>query len=144
MASRLTTLISLVLLQLLVLGTLAQGDPKRVAIKLSVESELSNGEVPIKVYATSVVEGGILLGALRRLEITNQDFKFTVTENLDYGLFLESVNGLAGAKADRTYWELLSESSGVLTRLDTGIGCYRPVENEHIILRFSTWSERRG
>ncbi|XP_067113548.1 cobalamin binding intrinsic factor-like [Osmerus mordax] len=88
-----------------------------------------------------MVEGGVLLGALRRLQNTGQDFKFTVTDDPDFGLLLESVNGVAGNEAKQTYWELLSESSGKETRLDAGIGCYKPKANEHIILRLNTWSE---
>uniref|UniRef100_A0A3B4UAM5 Transcobalamin-like C-terminal domain-containing protein n=1 Tax=Seriola dumerili TaxID=41447 RepID=A0A3B4UAM5_SERDU len=92
-------------------------------------------------YSSSVVEGGVLLGALRRLQETQQDFKFIVKEDPDFGLFLESVNGVAGSEQEQTYWEILSESSGEYSRLDVGIGCYRPKPNEHIILRFSTWAQ---
>ncbi|XP_067347960.1 cobalamin binding intrinsic factor-like isoform X2 [Channa argus] len=95
-----------------------------------------------EAYSSSVVEGGVLLSALRRLQETQQDFKFTVKEDPNFGLYLESVNGVAGNEHEQTYWEILSESSGEYTRLDVGIGCYRPTANEHIILRFSTWSKK--
>lgn len=37
-----------------------------------------------------------------------------------FGLFLESVNGVAGNEREQTYWEILSESSGEYSRLDVG------------------------
>lgn len=46
--------------------------------------------------------------------------RFTVKEDPDFGLFLESVNGVAGNEQKQTYWEILSESSGEYTRLDVG------------------------
>lgn len=139
MALQLTTLLSVALFPLLGLATLTQGGPSSVPIRLSVENELSN-DAPAS-YSLSVVEGGVLLGAMRRLQNAGQDFKFTVTEDPDFGLLLESVNGVAGSESKQTYWALLSESSGQTTRLEAGIGCYTPKANEHIILRLSTWSE---
>lgn len=41
-------------------------------------------------------------------------------EDPNFGLFLESVNGVAGNKDEKTYWEILSESSGEFDRLDVG------------------------
>lgn len=41
-------------------------------------------------------------------------------EDPDFGLFLESVNGVAGNEHEQTYWEILSESSGEYKRLDVG------------------------
>lgn len=43
-----------------------------------------------------------------------------MTVDPNFGLFLESVNGVAGNEQDQTYWEILSESSGEYTRLDVG------------------------
>lgn len=93
---------------------------------------------------------------------------FEYTENLDYGPYLESVNGLAGNDSERTYWELLVKTpDGRITAADVGqfgilavsavslswssttvlmlwsclagIGCYIPNENEKIILNFTSW-----
>lgn len=41
-------------------------------------------------------------------------------EDPDFGLFLESVNGVAGNEREHTYWEILSESSGEYSRMDVG------------------------
>lgn len=46
--------------------------------------------------------------------------RFTVSEDPDFGAFLESVNGVAGNVHERTYWEILSENSGEYTRIDLG------------------------
>uniref|UniRef100_A0A665U9I1 DUF4430 domain-containing protein n=1 Tax=Echeneis naucrates TaxID=173247 RepID=A0A665U9I1_ECHNA len=110
-----------------------------VPIRLSVENSLSN--MSPESYSSSVVEGGVLLGALRRLQETQQDFKFTVMEDPNFGLFLESVNGVSGSEHEQTFWEILSERSGEYNRLDVGIGCYKPTANEHIILRLSSWAQ---
>lgn len=37
-----------------------------------------------------------------------------------FGLFLESVNGVAGSVHEQTYWEILSENSGECRRIDLG------------------------
>ncbi|CAG02870.1 unnamed protein product [Tetraodon nigroviridis] len=84
-------------------------------------------------YSSSVVEGGVLMGALRRLQETQHNFKarcasvlshtpcrFTVKWDPDFGLFLESVNGVAGNVHEQTYWEILSESSEEHRRIDLG------------------------
>ncbi|XP_076024974.1 cobalamin binding intrinsic factor-like [Genypterus blacodes] len=137
MAVRMTGLLSVGLLLTWIHGTFTQ--EASVPITLSVENDLSN--VTPETYSGAVVEGGVLLGALRRLQETQHGFKFTVKEDPNYGLFLESVNGVAGSESEQTYWEILSESSGEYTSLDVGIGCYQPKANEHIILRLSTWSK---
>lgn len=46
--------------------------------------------------------------------------RFTVKEDPDFGLLLESVNGVAGSERERTYWEILSRRSGEYRRLDVG------------------------
>lgn len=136
--------------------TLCAG-PASLPIRVSVENDLSN--MTPETYSSSVVEGGVLLGALRRLQEAQQDFKydhpwhflsylclssfilkeraavsptslsffketvffrFTVKEDPNFGLLLESVNGVAGSEQEQTYWEILSESSGEYSRLDVG------------------------
>uniref|UniRef100_A0A672G7W0 DUF4430 domain-containing protein n=1 Tax=Salarias fasciatus TaxID=181472 RepID=A0A672G7W0_SALFA len=130
-------LLSVGFLLALTRGAPTNTDGASLPIRLSVENDLSN--VPPEFYQTSVVEGGVLLGALRRLQGMQRGFEFTVKEDPDLGLLIESVNRVAGNKHAQTYWEILSESSGVQSRLDVGVGCYRPRADEHIILRFSTW-----
>uniref|UniRef100_A0A096M6N2 Uncharacterized protein n=1 Tax=Poecilia formosa TaxID=48698 RepID=A0A096M6N2_POEFO len=106
-------------------------------IRLTVENDLSN--TAPESFSSSVVEGGVLFGALTRLQETQPDFKFTVKVDPNFGLFLESVNGVAGDENEQTYWEILTENSGEYTRLDVGIGCYTPKADEHIVLKFRTW-----
>uniref|UniRef100_A0A3Q2XB48 Transcobalamin-like C-terminal domain-containing protein n=1 Tax=Hippocampus comes TaxID=109280 RepID=A0A3Q2XB48_HIPCM len=139
MASTRTTLLFVVLLLFSIQGALTIRGQASLSIRLSVMNDLSN--MTPETYSTSVLEGGVLLGALRRIQQTQPGFEFTVTEDPNYGLFLESVNGVAGREQDQTYWEILSENSGEYTQLDVGIGCYTPAENEHIVLRFSTWAK---
>ncbi|XP_068572669.1 cobalamin binding intrinsic factor-like [Cebidichthys violaceus] len=140
MALRTTALLSVGFLLLLTQRALTETGQATLPIRLSVENDLSN--MTPESHFSSVVEGGVLLSALRRLQETQQDFKFTVKEDPDFGLLLESVNGVAGNQHEQTYWEILSESSGEYSRLDVGIGCYKPKTNEHIVLRFSTWRQQ--
>ncbi|KAJ8276639.1 hypothetical protein COCON_G00083910 [Conger conger] len=136
MTVRETILLSVMLL-LLDSGLPADGDALRaLPIRLSVVDSISN--IPVLTYHTAVVEGGVLLGAMRRLQQTQDHFKFTVREDPDFGLFLESVNGVGGTASDQTYWEVLLESSGTTVRISTGIGCHVPKANDHIILRRTT------
>ncbi|XP_076606109.1 cobalamin binding intrinsic factor-like [Chaetodon auriga] len=137
MALRTAALLSVASLLLLTRGALTHTGPATLPVILSVENVLSN--ITPETYFSSVVEGGVLLGALRRLQEMQHDFKFTVKEDPDFGLLLESVNGISGSEHEQTYWEILAESSGEYNRLDVGLGCYKPKANEHIILRFSTW-----
>lgn len=46
--------------------------------------------------------------------------RFTVKVDPEFGLLLESVNGVAGNEREQTYWEILSETSGGYNRLDVG------------------------
>ncbi|KAM8741338.1 cobalamin binding intrinsic factor-like isoform 2-T2 [Acanthopagrus schlegelii] len=137
MARRTAALLSVGLLLLATQGALTQTDQGALPVRVLVENDLTN--TTPESYSSSVVEGGVLLGALRRLQEAQQDFKFTVKEDPDFGLLLESVNGVAGSERERTYWEILSRRSGEYRRLDVGIGCYKPVADEQILLRFTTW-----
>ena len=47
--------------------------------------------------------------------------RFTYTEDPNYGPFLQSVNGLAGSNEERTYWELLvNTTNNEIIRPDVG------------------------
>uniref|UniRef100_A0A3Q3AKD3 Uncharacterized protein n=1 Tax=Kryptolebias marmoratus TaxID=37003 RepID=A0A3Q3AKD3_KRYMA len=131
-------LLSAGLLLLLAHGAFPDKGPEFHPIRLTVENDLSN--LSPESYSCSMVKDGVLLGAMKRLKEAQPGFNFTVTEHPDFGPFLESVNGVAGDEQEHTYWELLSESSGEYTRLDVGVGCYIPKSDEHIILRFNTWT----
>ncbi|KAG5284112.1 hypothetical protein AALO_G00023090 [Alosa alosa] len=125
-----------VLVQLLGLQILAE-PLKEAPVSLSVVSDVSN-EAP-QLYHTSALPRGSLLGALKRLQDANSDFKFTGTEDPDYGFYLESVNGVAGSESDHTYWQILTDVHGSPTPIDVGVGCYTPKPYEHIILKLTTW-----
>ncbi|KAK1899563.1 Cobalamin binding intrinsic factor [Dissostichus eleginoides] len=94
---------------------------------------------PNKTYSTCVVYRGILLGGMRRLQETNKGFRFTYTEDPNYGPYLQSVNGLKGSTKDRTYWELLVEKANETISLNVGIGAFIPSENDQIILNFKEY-----
>ncbi|XP_033968880.1 transcobalamin-1-like isoform X1 [Trematomus bernacchii] len=94
---------------------------------------------PNKTYSTCVVSRGILLGGMRRLQETNKGFRFTYTEDPNYGPYLQSVNGLKGSTKDRTYWELLVKKANETIRLNVGIGAFIPSENDQIILNFKDY-----
>ncbi|XP_030261038.1 transcobalamin-1-like [Sparus aurata] len=132
-----STLLPAALLLLLLPGTLTE-ETKSVPIEVVVENSLLG--IPPATFSTQLVDRGILLGALKRLMASNANFKFTYTEDPNYGPYLESVNGVAGNDKDRTYWELLVETpDGKTIRPDVGIGCYIPSANEKIILKFTKW-----
>lgn len=139
MAPRLFTVSCIAaLVQLLGLSIKAESyEPKPISI--TVQNEVN--EVPDKKYGAFVKKGGILLGALKRLSLeSDQDFTFTVSENDDYGYYLESINGVAGNNTEHTFWKILSVINGTETQTPVGVGCYLPQENEHIIFRFTKWS----
>ncbi|CAJ1065984.1 transcobalamin-1-like [Xyrichtys novacula] len=129
-------LLSAAFMLLLLPETLTQ-ESEVTPIDVVVENSIHN-LAPV-TFSTHVVYRGILLGALRRLMASNSDFKFTYTEDPNYGPSLESVNGVAGNDKDQTYWQLLVMRPDGEFRPDVGIGCYIPSANEKIILRFSKW-----
>ncbi|XP_033953902.1 variable charge X-linked protein 3B-like [Pseudochaenichthys georgianus] len=96
-------------------------------------------DAPNKTYSTCVVDRGILLEGMRRLQETNKGFRFTYTEDPTYGPYLQSVNGLKGNTKDRTYWELLVKKANETIRLNVGIGAFIPSENDQIILNFKEY-----
>uniref|UniRef100_A0A672IGD2 DUF4430 domain-containing protein n=1 Tax=Salarias fasciatus TaxID=181472 RepID=A0A672IGD2_SALFA len=131
-------LLSAALLLLLLPATLT--DDGLVPFSVVVQNRLL-GATP-RAYITHVKYRGILLGGLKRLMNSTNTFRFTYTENQDYGPYLESVNGLARNDDDRTYWELLVKmTNGRIVRTEAGIGCYIPSENEQVILNFTRWED---
>ncbi|KAK3531548.1 hypothetical protein QTP70_024933 [Hemibagrus guttatus] len=116
---------------------------KPYPISLIVYNSLTNQKN--LTFATDIAYRGILLGAMRKIQATTNDFKFTITEDLNYGPFLESVNGVPGIDADRTYWELLVKlQNGIVIRPDVGqyrfsVGCYIPNPHDTVILKFTKW-----
>ncbi|KAL2094980.1 hypothetical protein ACEWY4_009699 [Coilia grayii] len=137
MALRLFTALCLMAPMLLLGPQITAEQLQEIQFQLGVKNEIYNS--PFVVYDATCKPGGVLLGAMRRLHQTNNDFKFTVTENNDYGYYLESVNGLAGNNAEHTYWQILSHVDGTFTPTPVGVGCYIPKANEVIVFNFTTW-----
>ncbi|CAL1570888.1 unnamed protein product [Knipowitschia caucasica] len=133
-----TPTIVFLLLPLLLLPEVRTKEYEFVPIEIKVVNSVK--DTPAETFGASVVKGGILLGAMRRLMSSNIGFKFSIQEDEHFGPFLESVNGLSGSDRDHTYWELLVKTpTGETIRLDAGIGCYVPKAHEQIILNFNKW-----
>ncbi|KAG5836928.1 transcobalamin-1-like [Anguilla anguilla] len=144
-----TALLTTAQLLLLVTGTLSDGSSCGLRssgleqgsnITLTVINNMPNTNQINLTYSARTAFRGSLLGAMRGLQEADCSFTFTTTENINYGPYLESVNGVVGKTCDRTYWELLSQhANGTIISLDVGIGCYIPNPNERIILKFTKW-----
>ncbi|KAJ3582873.1 hypothetical protein NHX12_000154 [Muraenolepis orangiensis] len=117
-------------------GTLAQ-NAGQLSFDLEVRDNQPNSN--LKMYHAHAAFRGVLFGALTRLANSNPDFNFTSSEHIDYGAYLESVNGLFGSFQDHTYWELLVQTANGIIRSSVGISCYIPQANEVVILNFTTW-----
>lgn len=71
--------------------------------------------------------------------------RFTVTEDPDFGLFLESVNGVAGNVLEQTYWEIVSENSGEYTRIDLGefhLHSFNEAQSKKELMSLGIWISR--
>ncbi|XP_075993236.1 cobalamin binding intrinsic factor-like [Genypterus blacodes] len=136
MASSLTPAGLSVALMLLLCGV-----PHEVSTQSPISVLVMNSitSAPNQTYSAHAAYGGVLFGALRRLQDSNANFTFTYEENKDYGLFLLSVNGLAEDSETQTYWQLLGTTNGSTTPLNVGIGCYIPSEGEQVILKFTSY-----
>uniref|UniRef100_A0A673L686 Uncharacterized protein n=1 Tax=Sinocyclocheilus rhinocerous TaxID=307959 RepID=A0A673L686_9TELE len=106
------------------------GQQEQIPIKVTVTNKFANTKVS---YPTAVTVGMPMFGVLNKLKDTNNSFTFTYSINKCFGIYLESVNGLAGSTENHTYWELLFPQSFA------GIGCYQPKKNENFIMNFTTW-----
>ncbi|RXN10386.1 Transcobalamin-1 precursor [Labeo rohita] len=107
------------------------------SITVTVINKFTNSMVS---YPANVTTGMPIFGVLNKLKDANSNFTFTYSVDKSYGIFLESVNGLAGSTVNKTYWELLTKHHGKTTRLNVGIGCYQPSKNEIFIMNFTTWA----
>ncbi|XP_043094305.1 transcobalamin beta b [Puntigrus tetrazona] len=107
-----------------------------IPVKVTVTNKFANTKIS---YPDTVVTAGTpMFGVLNKLK-DNSSFNFTYTINKSFGIYLESVNGLAGSNENHTYWELLSKKGNSISRLNVGIGCYQPKKNENFIMNFTTW-----
>ncbi|XP_075892010.1 cobalamin binding intrinsic factor-like [Nelusetta ayraudi] len=122
---------------LLLLSNISASDTGEVHFIVLV----TNSVMPVspQMYITHVLEGGILLGGLTRLQDSNKGFTFTYTQDPNYGPFLQSVNGLPGDVKNKTYWELLVKDSSGTRPLNVGIGCFIPKPKDEVILKYTTY-----
>ncbi|KAJ8280577.1 hypothetical protein GJAV_G00056450 [Gymnothorax javanicus] len=128
------------LLLLLIAGTLCHGDEKQgikpgYSISLTVYNSLLNTNL---TFTIQMPYRGNLLGAMRRLEMSNEHFKFETLSDINYGTYLESVNGLSGNTMEHTYWVVLVQhADGTITKPDVDIGCFIPSANDYVILKYT-------
>ncbi|XP_017347045.1 transcobalamin-1 [Ictalurus punctatus] len=139
MAFKITVILSVFMLTYLLAPLVFTSDiQKPYPISLLVYNSLTNQKN--LTFTTDIAYRGILLGAMRKIQEADNDFKFTVEENTDYGPYLVSVNGVAGNNAEHTYWELLVKlQDGTIIRPDVGVGCYIPNPHDTVILKFTKW-----
>ncbi|KAG9263525.1 transcobalamin-1-like isoform X1 [Astyanax mexicanus] len=120
---------------ILVPGVFTEEKVTLYPITMTVYDAVTNK--PNATYATSLPYRAVLLGAMRRAQ---KNFRFITKENSDYGPFLDSINGMKGITAKRTYWQLLIQpKNGTLIVADVGVGCYIPNPEDHIIFKFTKW-----
>uniref|UniRef100_A0A9J7Z7R2 DUF4430 domain-containing protein n=1 Tax=Cyprinus carpio carpio TaxID=630221 RepID=A0A9J7Z7R2_CYPCA len=112
------------------------GKQRPTPIRVTVINRFNNTNIS---YSTIATVGMPMFGILNQLQDTNNNFNFTYTISKSYGIYLQSVNGLAGSTENHTYWELLSKKGNTITRLNVGIGCYQPKKNENFIMNFTSW-----
>ncbi|XP_076831809.1 cobalamin binding intrinsic factor-like [Brachyhypopomus gauderio] len=106
-------------------------------IKVVIQNSITNQKN--LTYSTDIAYKGVLLGALWTLQ-NNKELTFKVKIDRNYGLFLESVNDVAGNAEEHTYWEILAQlQNGTTIRADAGVGCFVPNPNDVVILKFTTW-----
>ncbi|GAA6106348.1 transcobalamin-1 [Tachysurus ichikawai] len=139
MAFKVAALLSVFMLTCLLTPLVFTSDiEKPYPIALLVYNSLTNQKNV--TFTSDIAYRGILLGAMRKIQETTNDFKFTIKEDPNYGPYLVSVNGVAGIDADRTYWELLVKlQTGTIIRPDVGVGCYIPNPHDTVILKFTKW-----
>ncbi|GAA6106346.1 transcobalamin-1-like [Tachysurus ichikawai] len=139
MAFKVAALLSIFMLTYILTPlVITSADTTSYRISLLVYNSLTNSKN--LTFNTNIAYRGILLGAMRRIQAANKNFRFTIKEDLDYGPFLVSVNGVAEDNKKHTYWNLLViPQNGTITRAKYGVGCYRPNPNETVILKFTKW-----
>ncbi|XP_037402312.1 transcobalamin-1-like [Pygocentrus nattereri] len=139
MALRLLALLSSLLFVFELASSACNSDIKGpYPISLVVYNSLA--DVKNLTFKTEIAYRGILLGAMKKIQASTDEFKFTINETLDYGPYLLSVNGVAGNDENQTYWELLSElQNGTIIMPDVGVGCYIPNPHDKVILKFTKW-----
>ncbi|KAK2831247.1 hypothetical protein Q7C36_016333 [Tachysurus vachellii] len=139
MAFKVAVLLSIfMLIYILTPLVISSENTESYRITLLVYNLLSNSKN--LTFNTDIKSKGILLGAMKRIQAANKNFRFTIKEDLDYGPFLVSVNGVAGNNKKHTYWKLLVKpQNGTIIDANYDVGCYRPNPNETVILKFAKW-----
>ncbi|XP_053555718.1 transcobalamin-2-like [Bombina bombina] len=116
-------------------GTLPDVPVGEGTINVFLTLEKSSDLVQEFTQSIDVPVQSSLLDILKTAQKQNSHFTFETQDSL-HGPFLTTINGVKASVAERTYWQLLKEPNISLLE---GIADYRPVNEEHIILRLSKW-----
>lgn len=66
------------------------------------------------------------------------EFSFTVEYQKKLGFFINKMNGLTASNLKKTFWKVMSTSTGKM--LPLGVSQYIPQNNESITFDFTTWA----
>ncbi|CAH2321557.1 gastric intrinsic factor-like [Pelobates cultripes] len=104
----------------------------RITVEYTIVNNLveENFKYTIQV---EVLEGSTLLQVMQKAaQINPKEFSFSTTDS-EWGVFVSSINNLAGNNNQRTYWQFFNET----TPLQLGVSSYKPTNKEHILAIFS-------
>ncbi|CAL1545367.1 unnamed protein product [Lymnaea stagnalis] len=79
-----------------------------------------------------------LIHFLERAAESNSQFSFTVDYHQGMGYFITRMNGLAASAPKKTFWKMISSSSGEM--LPLGVSQYIPKNKESITFDFTSWA----
>ncbi|XP_055867340.1 uncharacterized protein LOC106055251 [Biomphalaria glabrata] len=110
------------------------GKPLNVVITAKNVLQGSNFEIAASV--TNEPQKPLLYFLERAANLVT-GFKFTSTYFAGLGYFIDSINGIEGSIASKTFWHI--SSSGVA--LECGASSYIPEDGERILFNFTTYRD---